>query len=173
MISFSIAPTTLLALCFLLILNTSANDSSLTYPLVGQQGAVGFNLPSVTDDAFALNMNQLVVQDEADLPPLSDGLMKNTKSPPQTDGETVNCAADSPHRHERLSRLSRQLWKRQPNDFCSFPRPPPPSKPGASNIPAGQQDSTGAERLRGSMGGAKWVHSRLKAEQQKLAIWAS
>lgn len=160
MISFSIAPTTLLALCLLLILNTSADDSNLTDPPLGQQAAAGFNSPSFTDDAFASTVNQPVLQQESDLPRLSDRLMENTKSLHQTDGENVNCAAGSPHAHKRLSRSSRRLGKRQKNDFCSFQHhekpklvPPPSSNPGASNIPARQQDKTGVGRPRGSMGG--------------------
>lgn len=156
MISFSIAPTALLALCLLLILNTSADDSNLTDPPLGQQAAAGFNSPSFTDDAFASTVNQPVLQQEADLPRLSDGLMENTKSLPQTDGENVNCAAGSPHTHKRLSRSSRRLSKRQKKDFCSFQHPklaPPSSKPGASNIPARQHDKTGVGRPRESMGG--------------------
>lgn len=158
MISFSNAPTTLLALCLLLILNTSADDSNLTDPPFGHQAAIGFS-PSSTDDAFASTLNQPVLQHEADMPRLSDGLMGNTKSLYQTDGENVNCAADSPHALKRSSRSSRRLSKRQQHDFCSFPRhgkpqlEPPPSKPGDSNIPAGEQDKAGVERPRGSMGG--------------------
>lgn len=139
MISFS---TTLLALYLLLILNTSADDSNLTDPPFGQQGAVGFNSPSFTDDAIASTVNQPVLQHEADLPQLSDRLTENTKSLHETDGEKVNCAADSPQRS------SRRLRKRQQNDFCSLQHhenhklAPPSVKPGA-----------GVERPRGSMGG--------------------
>lgn len=155
MVPFSIAPKKLLGLCFLLILNTSADDSNLTNPPLGQQAAAGFS-PSFPDDAFVSTVNQPVLQHEADLPRPSDGLMEITKSLLQADGENVNCAADSPHAHKRLSRSSRRLSKRQQNDFCSLQDhklAPPSSEPRASDIPAGQQDKARIERLRGSMGG--------------------
>lgn len=137
------------------MVNTSADDSNLTNPPLGQQAAAGFS-PSFPDDAFVSTVNQPVLQHEADLPRPSDGLMEITKSLLQADGENVNCAADSPHAHKRLSRSSRRLSKRQQNDFCSLQDPklaPPPSEPRASDIPAGQQDKARIERPRGSMGG--------------------
>lgn len=156
MISFSIAPK-LLALCLLLILSITADDSILTDPPLGQQAAVGLS-PSVTDTDDAI-MNQPVIQNEADLQRLSGGLTENTKSLLLSDGENVNCA-DSPHAHRRVSWSSQRFRKRQQNEFCS-PRDeqklrlvPPSYKPGASDIPAGPQDKTGFERSRGSMGGA-------------------
>lgn len=55
-IFFSIAPTTLLALCLPLILNISADDSNLTNSPFGQEAAaVGFNLVFFSDDAFFFN----------------------------------------------------------------------------------------------------------------------
>ena len=158
MISFSIAPTKLLALCLLLICNTSADDSNLTDPPLGQQVAVGFS-PSFTDDAFAPTVNQPVLQHETDLSRFSDGRMENTKSLLQTDGEIVSCAAGSPRAHKRMSRSSRRLSKRQQNDFCSLQDheklnlAPPSVKPGASDVPVGQQDKVGNEDPQGSRGG--------------------
>lgn len=161
MIPFSIAPK-LLVLCLLLILHTVADDSNLTDPPLGQQAAVGFS-PSVTDDddAFGSIVNQPVIQNEADLPGLSDGLMETPKSLLLTDAENVGCAAGSPHAQKKLRRSSslRRLSKRQRNDFCSpqdhenLRLEPPSSKPGANDIPAGQQGKAGVERPRGSMEG--------------------
>lgn len=156
MISFSIAPRKLLALCLLLILST-ADDFNLTDPPLGQQAAVGFS-PTITDDAIGSIVIRPAIQNEVALPPLSDGLMENTKSSHKTDGENVNCAAGSPHAHKRLSRSSRRIRKRHKNDFCSLQDheklklAPPLPKPGASDIPAGQQGKAGVERTQGSMG---------------------
>lgn len=160
MISFSSAPTKLVALCLLLICNASAGDSDLTDLPLGQQVAIDLS-PSFTDDAFAPSVNQPVLLQETNLPRFSDGLMENTKSLLQTDGEIVSCAVgSSPRIHKRLSRSqSRRLSKRQQNDFCSvqdhekLKLAPPSPKPGASDTPVGQQDKVGNGGPQGSMGG--------------------
>ncbi|MCJ1346610.1 hypothetical protein MMC31_004828 [Peltigera leucophlebia] len=156
MISFSITPK-LIALCFLLILNTSADDPDLIDdPLLAQKAAVDFS-PSLSDDAFGLVGNPQVIENEASLQQISDWLLEDPKSLLLTDSESVSCAG-SPHTHKMSRRSWRQLSPRQQHDFCSVqdyekPRLTPPSKPGADDIPAGQQDKAVTGRPRGSIGG--------------------
>lgn len=156
MISFSIAPK-LLALCFLLILYTSADDSDLTDPPLAQKTAAGFS-PSLSDGALGSVGNQPIIENEGSLGQLSDTLIETPKSLLLTDSESTNCAGSPDVPHKRSRRSSRGLGKRQQHDFCSVQDPEklklaPPSEPRADDIPAGQQGKAGIGRPRGSMGG--------------------
>ena len=154
MISFSITPK-LLALCFLLTLNTSADDSDLTDSPLAQKDPLNFS-PSLSDDGFGSIGNQPVIQNEASLQQLSDRLVETPKPPPLTDSDNFNCAG-SPHTRKMLRRSWRRLSKRQQHDFCSVQdheklNLESPSEPGADDSPAGQQGKDGIGRPRDSTG---------------------
>lgn len=155
MISFSITPK-LLALCFLLTLNTSADNSDLTDSALAQKDPLIFS-PSLSDDGFGSIGNQPVIQNGASLQQLSDRLIETPKPPPLTDSDSFDCAS-SPHTRKMLRRSWRRLSKRQQHDFCSVQdheklKPASPSEPGADDISAGQQGKAGIGRPRDSMGG--------------------
>lgn len=152
MISFSITPK-LLALSFLLILSTSADDSDLTDSPLAQKAPLNSPL-SLSDDGFGSIGNQPVIQNEASSQQLSDRLIETPEPPPLTESNSFNCAG-SPHSRKMLRRSWRRLSKRQQHDFCSVEdheklKLASPSEPGADDIPAGQQGNAGIGRPRGS-----------------------
>lgn len=155
----SITPK-LLALCFLLTPNTSADNSDNSDnsdSALAQKDPLNFS-PSLSDDGFGSIGNQPVIQNGASLQQLSDRLIETPKPPPLTGSDSFDCAS-SPHTRKMLRRSWRRPSKRQQDDFCSVQdheklKPASPSEPGADDIPAGQQGKAGIGRPRDSMGGA-------------------
>lgn len=172
MISYS-TTSKLLALCFLLILNTVAVDFELTDSALAQDAPVDFS-SSVSDDAFGSIGNQPVIKTEVGLQKLPDMLMETSKSLLLTDGEEANCANPSPA-HKTSRRSSRRIRKRLRQDFCSPQdheklRPARPSKPETNGTPAGQGGKAGVERPQGSIGGSnEFIHDPiLNLEETRL-----